>query len=107
MRLLETQMCVLFHLLICQLALEYCDSGSLWDIMKKRKSGLTERQIAAVAVQVLHGLEYLHQNRIIHRDIKAANLLCKSNGEVKICEYIPVLLIKNSLGSNCSLTPSM
>ena len=39
--------------------------------------------------QVLQGLEFLHLNSVIHRDIKSDNVLLGMRGEVKISTYIP------------------
>jgi serine/threonine protein kinase len=67
------------------LVMEYCDSGSLADILKL--THLSELQIAAVSRSVLSSLSYVHSLHRIHRDIKAANLLVTSNGEVKVCDF--------------------
>lgn len=66
--------------------LEYCEGGSLSDMMRIQKATFTEQQISAIFCQVLKGLKYLHEKKIIHRDIKASNLLLK-NGEIKISDF--------------------
>jgi serine/threonine protein kinase len=69
------------------LVLEYCAAGSVADIMVALDRGLHEFEVAAVLHETLKGLEYLHANRIIHRDIKAANILVTADGLVKIADF--------------------
>eukprot|EP00879_Flechtneria_rotunda_P017041 GHRR01017847.1.p1 GENE.GHRR01017847.1~~GHRR01017847.1.p1 ORF type:complete len:205 (+),score=88.55 GHRR01017847.1:274-888(+) len=44
-------------------------------------------QVLKVCVEVSRGMDYLHQRKIIHRDLKAANLLLDENGMVKIADF--------------------
>lgn len=69
------------------LVMEYCDGGSLSDIMEYIKRQLNEQEISALCRGVLKGLIYIHSKNRIHRDIKAANLLLTSNGDVKLCDF--------------------
>jgi hypothetical protein len=48
------------------------------------ETGLEERQIQAICRQMLEGIEHLHTNFIIHRDIKAGNALLSADGHVKL-----------------------
>lgn len=60
---------------IC-LFLEYCAGGSVKDILRASPGlRLTEEHIASILQATLEGLEYLHQRKTIHRDIKAGNIL--------------------------------
>ena len=66
------------------LIMEYCEIG-LSDLMKV--SPLDETHAAIVMRDVLKGLEYLHSEGKLHRDIKAANILINKEGIVKICDF--------------------
>lgn len=66
--------------------LEYMDAGTL-DHLLKTTGTFSEETIAAVAKQILNGLNYLHSHKIVHRDIKPSNLLVNENMEVKIADF--------------------
>ncbi|KAH0785608.1 STE family protein kinase [Histomonas meleagridis] len=68
--------------------MEYCNKGSLRDILDAREKVLSEDQISIVMSDLLHGMQLIHNKfHIIHRDIKAANLLLTANGEIKIADF--------------------
>ena len=48
---------------------------------------LTEVQIAYISQQMCQGLNFLHQNKVIHRDLKAGNVLLTMDGGVKIADF--------------------
>lgn len=52
------------------IVLEYVDEGSLQSLLKKH-GPLTEQVVAVMIIQILCGLQFLHEQGIIHRDIKA------------------------------------
>ena len=46
-----------------------------------------ETEIASMLEVVLKGIDYLHKSKMIHRDIKAANILIDIGGNVKIADF--------------------
>ncbi|KAL1916532.1 uncharacterized protein VTP21DRAFT_5723 [Calcarisporiella thermophila] len=64
-------------------------AGSCKDLIRASfPNGLPEPMIACILFQALQGLRYLHQNCLIHRDIKAANLLLdKETGQVLLADF--------------------
>lgn len=54
-----------------QLVMEYCGAGSITDLVKSSKgNSLKEEWIGFICKEILNGLNHLHANKIIHRDIK-------------------------------------
>lgn len=58
--------------------------------------GLTEKQIQVICKQVLEALVYLHSMKIIHRDLKAGNILLTLDGDIKLGLYITTVSVNNS-----------
>ncbi|KAL3504016.1 hypothetical protein ACH5RR_033857 [Cinchona calisaya] len=68
--------------------LEYVENGSLANIIKPNKFGPFPESLVAVYIsQVLEGLVYLHEQGVIHRDIKGANILTTKEGLVKLADF--------------------
>ncbi|EGC35678.1 hypothetical protein DICPUDRAFT_33056 [Dictyostelium purpureum] len=66
--------------------MEFIENGSLEKIIK-RHGLLPESLVTVYIAQVLNGLEYLHRQGVIHRDIKAANLLISTDGSIKLADF--------------------
>ncbi|OSD02934.1 Pkinase-domain-containing protein [Trametes coccinea BRFM310] len=68
------------------IVLEYAENGSLGQTLKAFGK-LNERLVANYVVKILEGLHYLHQNDVVHCDLKAANILTTKNGNVKLSDF--------------------
>lgn len=68
------------------IVLEYVENGSLAQTIKKFGS-FSESLTAIYISQVLQGLDYLHEQGVIHRDIKGANILTTKAGLVKLADF--------------------
>lgn len=60
-------------------SVEFMSGGSVYDFLHKQKGVFKLPALLRVAIDVSKGMNYLHQNNIIHRDLKAANLLMDEN----------------------------
>ncbi|UKZ79803.1 hypothetical protein TrVFT333_007565 [Trichoderma virens FT-333] len=67
------------------IVMEFCAGGSCADLMKPGIMG--EDYIAIIIRELLMGLDYLHTDKKLHRDIKAANVLLGANGQVKLADF--------------------
>lgn len=68
------------------IVMEYCGGGSCADLLKCHKH-LSEELTSFIIRETLKGLEYLHSEKKVHRDIKAANILLTADGQVKLADF--------------------
>uniref|UniRef100_A0AAX7UXU6 non-specific serine/threonine protein kinase n=1 Tax=Astatotilapia calliptera TaxID=8154 RepID=A0AAX7UXU6_ASTCA len=67
--------------------IEFCPGGAVDAAMLELDRGLTEPQIQVVCRQMLEALDYLHGLKIIHRDLKAGNILLMLDGDIKLADF--------------------
>ncbi|KAL2156452.1 hypothetical protein VTH82DRAFT_1197 [Thermothelomyces myriococcoides] len=66
--------------------MEYMEGGALTDVIENNPV-ITEEQISTICLETCQGLEHLHSQNIIHRDIKSDNVLLDARGNVKITDF--------------------
>ena len=74
--------------------MEYINGGNLFSFVKKRRK-LSEKTAKFLFRQIIQGIKYIHEQNIVHRDIKLENLLIDLNNNVKICDFGIGRKIKN------------
>uniref|UniRef100_A0A453BPG1 mitogen-activated protein kinase kinase kinase n=1 Tax=Aegilops tauschii subsp. strangulata TaxID=200361 RepID=A0A453BPG1_AEGTS len=67
--------------------LEYVHPGSINKYVKQHYGAITESVVRNFTRHILRGLAFLHGQKIMHRDIKGANLLVDINGVVKLADF--------------------
>jgi mitogen-activated protein kinase kinase kinase 13 len=72
------------------IVMEYCAYGSLYDVLKRRRekrSCTKPTQVLDWSKQISNGINYLHSNKIVHRDVKSPNILIADNFILKISDF--------------------
>ncbi|XP_041901295.1 serine/threonine-protein kinase PAK 3-like [Corvus kubaryi] len=67
------------------LVMEYMDGGTLSDAIDEMY--ISEYEMAAISRECLQGLDFLHSNYVIHRDVKSCNILLRTDGSVKLADF--------------------
>jgi len=75
------------------IAMELMEGGKLTDILLNAR--FTEPEIACVCKETLEALKYLHENKMVHRDIKSDNILLSKSGDIKLADFGFCCKLKN------------
>ncbi|KAK0393328.1 hypothetical protein QR680_000154 [Steinernema hermaphroditum] len=68
--------------------LEYCSEGSLLDCTQMAQGRrLSEPEAVGFLYQLMSGVSYLHDKKVLHRDLKPGNLLLDKNGVLKVADF--------------------
>ncbi|XP_069507483.1 serine/threonine-protein kinase 10 [Ambystoma mexicanum] len=67
--------------------IEFCPGGAVDAVMLELDRGLLEPQIRVACRQMLEALSYLHSKKIIHRDLKAGNVLLTQDGDIRLADF--------------------
>lgn len=94
--------------------MEYLDGGCLTDLLEQVGKPFPETAIQYVVYQTLVGLIYMHDNHIIHRDIKSDNLFLNSKAEIKLGDFGYAAQLtkerarrKSKVGTICWMAPEI
>ncbi len=71
--------------------MEFVEGASLKGVITAMLYSMTEGQIAAVSRETAQGLHYLHEQGIIHHNVKSHNVLLSLTGDIKLSSYHELL----------------
>jgi len=79
---------VFYELGMFKIVMEFCDAGSLLDVMRLGDHKIPADALASMMHQVLKAMAYLHTDkRVIHRDVKPGNILLNRQGQCKLADF--------------------
>lgn len=79
------------------LVMEYHENGSLEDLLREKGVKLSRGNVVQIALDIAEGLKYLHEQKIIHRDLKSANVLLFDNKtRAKLTDFGTARIFSNS-----------
>ena len=94
---------VFYELGLFKIVMEFCDAGSLLDVMRIGNHTIPVAPLAGMMAQVLEAMSYLHTAmRVIHRDVKPGNLLLTRQGHCKLADFGVCSKPRDSRDSMCA-----
>lgn len=90
------------------IVMEFCDDGDIESKIKKlatERKLFPEEEVWSFLIQTVSGLKSLHDNKIMHRDLKSANLFLTKNKEIKLGDLNVSKLIKKGMAYTQTGTP--
>ena len=73
--------------------IEFCGGGAVDSIMVDLEKPLNENQIRYVCHEMCKALTFIHRQHVIHRDLKAGNVLLTIDGDVKLGKIFIILYL--------------
>ena len=90
------------------IVMEYAEEGDIENKVKenfRRHLRISENTIWEWLIQILEGLKYLHDNKIMHRDLKCANIFITKNGILKLGDLNVSIIAKLGMAKTQTGTP--